>query len=152
MTANSSGRPGAISSTMAPMAPSRAASATKLCASNFSPRSATKRSPAFSERESVQMLVTFARSPPARRAPPAHWATSWRGVGSIGGFGRGLVFERAASDRHVVEVDRAVGEFLIGFVAFPGDEDDVPHLREIDRTLNGGRAILDHFVVPARQA
>ena len=42
------------------------------------------------------------------------------------------IFQRAARDLNVVERNGVIGEFLVGLVAFAGDEDDVARLRERD--------------------
>src|SRR2546421_167536 len=57
-----------------------------------------------------------------------------------------MVLQGAPGDLDVVERDRVVGEFLVGLVAFAGDEDDVARLRQLDCARDRLRAIGDFFV------
>ncbi len=56
------------------------------------------------------------------------------------------VLQRPPRDLDVVERNRVIGKFLVGLVAFAGDEDDVARLRERDGAGDRFRAIGDLLV------
>ena len=57
-----------------------------------------------------------------------------------------MVLQRAARDLDVVERNRVVGELLVSFVPFAGDDDDVARLGKFDRARDRLRAIGNLFV------
>src|SRR5437764_11261554 len=57
-----------------------------------------------------------------------------------------MVLQRAASDLDVIERNRVVGELLVSFVSFAGDDDDVARLGKFDRARDRLRAIGNLFV------
>src|SRR4029453_1694788 len=65
-----------LESTIAPAAPGFAHESTKLCASKFSPRKATKNSPCLSVRESVLILSIETFPGPDETVAPANSAIS----------------------------------------------------------------------------
>src|SRR5947209_15591690 len=98
------------------MAPRRAASGMKQCPSKFSPRKATKRSPAFKARESVQIVVATISGSPPMREPPAQRAARSSEVASMAELKiRMFIGQCFACHRRVIERDGLIREFLVGF-------------------------------------
>ena len=58
-----------------------------------------------------------------------------------------MIFQRATRDLDVVERHRVIGEFLVGFVAFAGDQNDVARLRQLDGAGDRFGAIGNFLVV-----
>ena len=57
-----------------------------------------------------------------------------------------LVFDRTSRDLNIIKRDRVVGELLVSFVTFSGDENDIARLGETDRAIDRFGAI-DNFLV-----
>ena len=153
-------------------APLLTASARKSCASNFSPLSATKQSPAPTFRVSVAMraiaVVPRGPSPSAsaiRSSVQKRGCSSERALGLVGGFGRRAGLLGLVEHPHVLDRDhRLIGEGadqadlplverqlgraadLVGLVTLAGEQHEIVRRRDLERAGDRVATVFDPLV------